>query len=100
TRKEAFFYDTILPQKSLEEVSQDVVKWAMKRREEIDILKANEKFRKEFLSNLAHELRTLVFTVQGYVETLLNGAINDPGVNIKFLTNASRGIDRLTRLVD
>lgn len=100
TRKEAFFYDTILPQKSLEEVSQDVARWAMKRREEIDVLRANEKFRKEFLSNLAHELRTPVFTVQGYVETLLNGAINDPEVNMKFLTNASRGVDRLARLVD
>ena len=64
------------------------------------MLRANELFRKEFLMNLAHELRTPIFTVQGYVETLLNGAIDDASVNKKFLANASKGIDRLVQLVD
>ncbi|MGN6567266.1 MAG: sensor histidine kinase, partial [Flavipsychrobacter sp.] len=58
TKKEEFFYNNILPQKSIEEVSEDVQKWAMQRSIEIDMLKANEQFRKEFLMNLAHELRT------------------------------------------
>jgi two-component system phosphate regulon sensor histidine kinase PhoR len=48
--------------------------------------------------NLAHELRTPIFTVQGYIDTLLQGAMNDPEVNKKFLNNASKGIDRLVRL--
>lgn len=100
TKKEEFFYNTILPQKSIEEVSQDVQKWATQRRQEIEILRANEQFRKEFLMNLAHELRTPIFTVQGYIDTLLGGALDDPAVNKKFLTNASKGIDRLVRLVD
>lgn len=100
TKKEEFFYNTILPQKSLAEVSEDVQKWAAQRRQEIEILRANEQFRKEFLTNLAHELRTPIFTVQGYVDTLLDGALDDPAVNKKFLTNASKGIDRLVRLVD
>ncbi|RYE25731.1 MAG: sensor histidine kinase [Sphingobacteriales bacterium] len=100
TKKEEFFYTSILPQKSIEEVSQDVQKWATQRRAEIDTLRANEQFRKEFLMNLAHELRTPIFTVQGYVDTLLDGALEDPEVNRKFLTNTSRSIDRLVRLVD
>lgn len=100
TKKEEFFYNTILPQKSIAEVSEDVQKWATQKRREIDILRENEQFRKEFLMNLAHELRTPIFTVQGYVDTLLAGAIDDPEVNRKFLSNASKGIERLVRLVD
>lgn len=99
TKKEEFFYKEILPQKSIEEVSEDVQKWAAQRRQEIEMLRANEQFRKEFLMNLAHELRTPIFTVQGYIDTLLDGAINDPEVSSRFLNNASRGIDRLVRLV-
>jgi two-component system phosphate regulon sensor histidine kinase PhoR len=100
TKKEEFFYENILPQKSIEEVSQDVQKWATQRKDEIDMLRANEQFRKEFLMNLAHELRTPIFSVQGYVDTLLGGALEDEEVNRKFLTNASKSIDRLVRLVD
>lgn len=99
TKKEEFFYTHILPQKSLEEVSEDVQTWASQRSQEIEILRANEQFRKEFLMNLAHELRTPIFTVQGYIDTLLGGAMNDEAVNKKFLTSASKGIDRLVRLV-
>lgn len=100
TKKEEFFYNNILPQKSLEEVSHDVQEWATQKKDEIEMLRANEQFRKEFLMNLAHELRTPIFAVQGYVDTLLGGAINDEHVNMKFLNNASKGIDRLVRLVD
>ncbi len=100
TKKEEFFYENILPQKSIEEVSADVQRWATQKKDEIDMLRANEQFRKEFLMNLAHELRTPIFTIQGYVDTLLNGALDDPNVNKKFLTNANKGIDRLVRLVD
>lgn len=100
TKKEEFFYNNILPQKSIEEVSKDVQRWATQKKDEIDMLRANEQFRKEFLMNLAHELRTPIFTVQGYVDTLLGGAMDDPTVNTRFLTNTSKSIDRLVRLVD
>jgi two-component system phosphate regulon sensor histidine kinase PhoR len=100
TKKEEFFYNHILPQKSIEEVSIDVERWANQRKNEIELLKANEHFRKEFLMNLAHELRTPIFSIQGYVDTLLGGALSDPEVNVKFLNNASKSIDRLVRLVD
>ncbi|WP_276134003.1 sensor histidine kinase [Polluticoccus soli] len=100
TKKEEFFYENLLPRKSIEEVSDDVQKWALQKRNEIATLQANEQFRKEFLMNLAHELRTPIFTVQGYIDTLLGGAIDDPDVNKKFLNNASKGTERLVRLVD
>jgi two-component system phosphate regulon sensor histidine kinase PhoR len=100
TKREEFFYENVLPQKSIEEVREDVEQWATQKRDEIEVLRANEQFRKEFLMNLAHELRTPVFTVQGYVDTLLNGAIDDPNVNRKFLSNANKGIDRLVQLLD
>lgn len=100
TKKEEIFYKHILPQKSIEQVGEDVEKWAMQRKKEIEVLQNNEKFRKEFLMNLAHELRTPIFSVQGYVDTLLNGALEDEAVNRKFLANANRSIDRLVRLVD
>ena len=100
TKKEEFFYERILPQKSIEEVSEDVQRWASQRKDEIELLRANEQFRREFLMNLAHELRTPIFSIQGYVDTLLGGALEDEAVNRKFLTNASKSTDRLVRLVD
>ena len=100
TKREEFFYDNILPQKSIEEVSEDVQQWAAQRKNEIEILQRNDDFRKEFLMNLAHELRTPIFTIQGYVETLLSGALEDETVNRKFLASTSRSTDRLVQLVD
>lgn len=100
TKREEFFYQNILPQKSIDEVRKDVERWAIEKRDEIEMLQKNEQFRKEFLMNLAHELRTPIFTVQGYVHTLLNGAIDDPAVNRKFLNNATKGIQRLVQLAD
>ncbi len=100
TPREEFFYKNILPQKSIEEVGKDVEQWAIRRSDEIEGLLANEQFRKEFLMNLAHELRTPIFTIQGYVETLLGGAVEDPAVNKKFLGSASKSIDRLVELVN
>jgi two-component system phosphate regulon sensor histidine kinase PhoR len=100
TKREEFFYQNILPQKSIDEVRKDVERWAIEKRDEIEILQKNELFRKEFLMNLAHELRTPIFTVQGYVHTLLDGAIDDAAVNRKFLSNATKGIQRLVQLAD
>lgn len=100
TKREEFFYQNILPQKSIEEVSEDVQQWARQKREEVESLQLNDQFRKEFLMNLSHELRTPIFTIQGYVETLLDGAMDDPAVSKKFLSNAAKSIDRLVRLVD
>jgi two-component system phosphate regulon sensor histidine kinase PhoR len=100
SKKEEFYYKNILPQKSIGEVSEDVERWAENHSAEIDLLKKNEAYRKEFLLNLSHELKTPIFAIQGYVDTLLNGALDKPEVNKKFLNNAHKNIDRLVNLVD
>ena len=100
SKREEFYYKNILPQKSIDEVREDVESWAMQRKEEIELLQRNEAFRKEFLQNLSHELKTPIFAIQGYVDTLLNGALENPAVNKKFLGSTSRNIDRLVNLVD
>lgn len=100
TKREDFFNKNILPLKTIEEVSEDVEKWASQKKEELDNLRRNEAFRKEFLLNLSHELKTPIFAVQGYIHTLLDGAMEDPTVNRMFLKNATKNIDRLCRLLD
>jgi two-component system, OmpR family, phosphate regulon sensor histidine kinase PhoR len=99
SKKEEFYYKNILPQKGIDEVRQDVEAWAEQRKEEIEMLQQNEAYRKEFLQNLSHELKTPIFAIQGYVDTLLNGALENPDVNKKFLSSTSRNIDRLVNLV-
>lgn len=99
-KREEFYYKDILPQKSIDEVREDVEYWAMQRNAEIESLKRNEIYRKEFLQNLSHELKTPIFAIQGYVDTLLDGALENPDVNRKFLSSTSRNVDRLVNLVD
>ena len=100
SKREEFYYKNILPQKSIDEVREDVETWAQQRKAEIELLKQNEAYRKEFLQNLSHELKTPIFAIQGYVDTLINGALENPDVNKKFLASTSRNIDRLVNLVD
>lgn len=89
----------ILPQKSIDEVRQDVEAWADQRRKEIELLKENEQFRKEFLQNLSHEFKTPVFAIQGYVDTLLHGAMENPEINKRFLEKAGKNVERLVNLI-
>lgn len=100
TRREETYYKYILPQKGIDEVREDVEAWAAKTEEEIDSLKKNEQFRREFLQNLSHEFKTPVFAIQGYVDTLLGGALENPDVNKKFLEKSSKNIERLTNLLN
>jgi two-component system phosphate regulon sensor histidine kinase PhoR len=74
--------------------------WAAARKEEIDILRRNEQFRREFLQNLSHEFKTPIFAIQGYVDTLLSGAMNNPEVSVKFLKNTAKNVERLTNLLN
>ena len=100
SKREEFYYKNILPQKSIDEVREDVETWSEQRKAEIELLQQNEAYRKEFLQNLSHELKTPIFAIQGYVDTLLNGALEKPEVNKIFLQSTSRNIDRLVNLVD
>ncbi len=100
SKREEFYYKNILPQRTIDEVREDVEAWAQQRKVEIEILQKNEIFRKEFLQNLSHELKTPIFSIQGYIETLLNGALFNNEVNTKFLKSAGRNVERLVNLVD
>jgi two-component system phosphate regulon sensor histidine kinase PhoR len=100
SKREETYYKYILPQKGIDDVRADVEKWAVQRQGEIELLKANEAYRKEFLQNLAHELKTPVFSIQGYVHTLLDGASESPEVLKRFLTKTSRNADRLVNLLN
>ncbi|HET8573354.1 MAG TPA: ATP-binding protein [Edaphocola sp.] len=100
TKRETFFYQKILPQKSIEEVNRDVERWASEKRGEIELLQKNEQFRKEFLQNLSHELRTPIFTIQGYIHSVLEDGTADAQLREKFLQNADKGVQRLVNLVD
>jgi two-component system phosphate regulon sensor histidine kinase PhoR len=100
TKKEETYYKYVLPNKTIEEVSKDVEDWAKEYEQEMEVLKKNEQFRREFLQNLSHEFRTPIFAIQGYIETLLGGALNDPQVNRRYLENTARNVDRLTNLLN
>lgn len=100
TKREETYYKYILPQKGIDEVREDVEQWAEQRSAEIELLKTNEAYRKEFLQNLAHEFKTPIFAIQGYVDTLLNGAIDNPEVRVRFLENAAKNVDRMVNLVE
>ena len=75
-------------------------KWTEEKISEISKLKEQEEFRREFLGNLAHELKTPVFSIQGYILTLLEGGLEDESVNRIFLERASKATDRMTLLLD
>src|SRR5258707_1396154 len=100
SKKEEVYYKYVLPKKSIDEVREDVEAWGEENKQEIELLRQNEQFRKEFLQNLAHEFKTPVFAIQGYVDTLLQGALENPEVNRPFLEKTSRNIDRLVNLIN
>jgi two-component system phosphate regulon sensor histidine kinase PhoR len=83
----------------MQTLTQEIDKFARDKKIEIETLKVREEYRKEFLGNVSHELKTPLFTVQGYVLTLLNGAMNDKNIREKYLERASKGIERLGYII-
>lgn len=80
-------------------LTEEIEKFAQDKKIEIDTLKIREEYRKDFLGNVSHELKTPLFTVQGYLETLLDGAIDDKNVRKKYLQRANKAVDRLIYIV-
>ncbi len=78
----------------IHDVEHEVKEWAKDKKIEIDQLKEQEKFRREFLSNISHELKTPLFAIQGYIEALQDD-VNDPELSRQFLEKASKNVDRL-----
>lgn len=81
-------------------LTKEVEKFARDKKIEIESLKGRENYRKEFMGNVSHELKTPLFTVQGYILTLLDGALKDKKVRKKYLKRASKGVDRLIYIVN
>ncbi len=79
---------------------QEVKNWKDVKNTEITRLKDQEVFRREFLGNLAHELKTPVFSIQGYILTLLDGGLDDPNVNRNFLERAAKATDRMANILE
>lgn len=99
SKKEEFFQKKVLPKQRLQDVGVEVLQWTDQRKAEMELLEKNEAFRKEFLQNLSHEFKTPAFAIQGYLETLLAGAMDNPEVSQKFLINAFKNTERLIHLI-
>ncbi len=80
-------------------LTEEIEKFAKDKKIEIDTLKIREEYRKDFLGNISHELKTPLFTVQGYILTLLDGALEDKSVRKKYLQRANKGVERLIYII-
>lgn len=80
-------------------LKMDIDNYAKNKKLELEALKGREEYRKEFIGNVSHELKTPLFTVQGYISTLLEGAAEDPKIRDKYLKRADKGVDRLIYIV-
>jgi two-component system phosphate regulon sensor histidine kinase PhoR len=85
---------------NIELVHSEVKEWAESTREEIASLKSLEEYRKNFVGNISHELKTPIFTIQGYLHTLLDGGLYDESINTNFLKRAVENTDRLQNIVE
>ncbi len=83
----------------LRTLTEEIDKFARDKKIEIETLKVREEYRKEFLGNVSHELKTPLFTVQGYILTLLDGAMNDKNLREKYLERANKAVERLGYIV-
>jgi two-component system phosphate regulon sensor histidine kinase PhoR len=84
----------------INEVEKEVIDWAKSKKIEIDTLKEQEKFRREFLANISHEFKTPLFSLQGYIDALQDGLLEeDPEQARLFLDKASKNLDRLNYLI-
>ena len=83
----------------LKRINQEIFKYGVNKNKEIEDLKRLEAFRREFLADVSHELKTPVFAAQGFVHTLLDGAVDDKKVRKKFLKRAARSLDNLDALI-
>ena len=84
----------------METLSRKVKKFATDKKMEIEMLQVREQYRREFLGNVSHELKTPLFTVQGYIDTLLEGAMEDKNIRKKYLKRAEKGVERLIYIVE
>jgi two-component system phosphate regulon sensor histidine kinase PhoR len=99
SKREEAYQKYVLPQKGIDDVREDVEEWAAQKAKEIQDLQSNEAFRKEFLQNLSHEIKTPIFAIQGYLELLGDGAMDDAITGPKFVQQAQSNVQRLVQLL-
>jgi len=85
---------------TIDVVNQKVIDWAEEKKVELSELKSLERYRKKYVGDISHELKTPLFSIQGYLHTLIEGGLYDEKINIKYLKNALRSTDRLQGIVD
>jgi two-component system phosphate regulon sensor histidine kinase PhoR len=84
----------------IERFNAEIIQLSNDRQKELEHLQKLENYRKEFLGNVSHELKTPIFNIQGYVATLIDGGINDPKINIEYLKRADKSVDRMINIID
>lgn len=99
-RKTPMSYALKMQEPVFQSLSKTTEEWAESQQKQIEQLEENAAFRREFLGSLAHELKTPVFSIQGYILTLLEGGLEDETVNRSFLKKAMSGVDRITTVLD
>jgi two-component system phosphate regulon sensor histidine kinase PhoR len=82
------------------DLEMEITEFSEERKEEQEHLKKLEDYRKEFLGNVSHELKTPIFNIQGYIHTLLDGGLDDPKINKDYLQRAANSVDRMIAIVD
>ena len=85
---------------SIDRLEEEIKKLAHERHKEAEQNRNLDSYRKEFLGNVSHELKTPIFNIQGYVSTLIDGGINDPTINIEYLKRADKSVDRMIQIID
>ncbi len=84
----------------IDNVEIEAEQWADSKEEELNAYKRDENYRREFIGNVSHELKTPIFNIQGYIETLLDGGLQDKDVNLKYLQRANKSVDRMINIVE
>lgn len=79
---------------------RDVLDWARNQATELENLKKLESYRRDFLANVSHELKTPIFNIQGYIMTLLDGGLEDESINRNYLQRAEKSVDRMINIID
>lgn len=85
---------------SLKELEQQVKEWSEERKEEIEQVRVLENYRKDYLGNVSHELKTPIFNIQGYISTLLDGGLEDATINRDYLVRGMKSVDRMIAIVE
>tara|TARA_B100000287_G_scaffold411360_1_gene440749 strand:- start:32 stop:805 length:774 start_codon:yes stop_codon:yes gene_type:complete len=84
----------------IDTVEKEAEEWANAKEEELKQMKQDENYRREFIGNVSHELKTPIFNIQGYVQTLLDGGLEDETINMKYLKRTNKSVERMINIVD